>query len=308
MENSVSWTRVRAPAPPAQPASGGGLGGGRRGPLQRNIVVRADGRRVHVPRTRGHLFVCADGCCCGRTADGFSPVPRERFHAEWERRNLRNRVHLTIGGCLGPCALANVVMLLFDGRQAFFHSIDDEAPVLALYDWIERLLAADAWLPPPPSLAERHFTGSTWEPRPDGQPVDDRHLRPGAPLLAGSRAVPAPERPAREVNPDRLVAGMEGPAAMPRRNGELLFEAPWESRVFGMAVALQDGLRWDWREFQGRLIAEIAAADARGESSGYYERWLRAFESLLAEKGLLRREEVEERTEEFEFGERDEVF
>ena len=58
----------------------------------------------------------------------------------------------------------------------------------------------------------------------------------------------------------------------------------------------------------GRLIAEITAADARGEPGGYYERWLRAFESLLAEKGLLRREDLDERTEEFEFGERDDVF
>ncbi|PYN15925.1 MAG: cobalt chelatase, partial [Candidatus Rokuibacteriota bacterium] len=41
----------------------------------RNIVSRADGRRVQVPRARGHLFVCADGCCCGRTEAGFPPVP-----------------------------------------------------------------------------------------------------------------------------------------------------------------------------------------------------------------------------------------
>ena len=30
----------------------------------------------------------------------------------------------------------------------------------------------------------------------------------------------------------------DGPAAPPRRNGELAFEAPWESRLFGVTMAL----------------------------------------------------------------------
>ncbi len=275
----------------------------------RNIVSRADGRRVHVPRTRGHLFVCADGCCCGRTQDGFPPVPRERFHDEWERRSLRNRVHLTIGGCLGPCGLANVVMLLFDGRQAWFHSINSEAHAQALYDYVEQLLGADGWQPPPAALAALQFTASTWVERPDGQPVDDRHLRPRAESGGGAPLVVPPTASAlSEPTPDRLVANMDGPVAVPRKNGELLFEAPWQGRVFGMAVALQDRRVYGWQDFQSRLIAEIAGAEAHGEPSAYYERWLRSFEGLLVEKGILTRVELDDRTEEFEFGERDEVF
>ena len=119
----------------------------------RNIVNRADGRRIHVARILGQLFVCADGCCCGRVQDGYAPVPRDLYHREWERRELRNRVHLTIGGCLGPCALANVVLLLFDGQTQWFHSIDSEAQALALYDHVERMLEADGCLPPPAGLA-----------------------------------------------------------------------------------------------------------------------------------------------------------
>jgi hypothetical protein len=38
---------------------------------RRNIVVRRDGRRVNVARFRGQVFVCATGCCCGRTEDGL---------------------------------------------------------------------------------------------------------------------------------------------------------------------------------------------------------------------------------------------
>ena len=83
-----------------------------------------------------------DGCCCGRTEDGFAPVPTELYHDEWERRRLRNVVHLTIGGCLGPCALANVVLLLLDGQALWFHSMDSDALVLALYDHIEAMLDA----------------------------------------------------------------------------------------------------------------------------------------------------------------------
>ena len=94
-------------------------------------------------RPRGQLFVCATGCCCGRTEDGFAAVPAELYHDEWERRRLRNVVHLTIGGCLGPCALANVVLLLLDGEALWFHGVDTAPRILALYDYIESMLEAE---------------------------------------------------------------------------------------------------------------------------------------------------------------------
>jgi nitrile hydratase accessory protein len=273
----------------------------------RNIVNRVDGRRIHVARMLGQLFVCADGCCCGRVQDGYAPVPRDLYHREWERRELRNRVHLTIGGCLGPCALANVVMILFDGRQAWFHSVSADEQVLALYDWIEVMVDAQTWSPPPAALAAYHFTASTWEERPDGQPVTDLHLRPGAPQPAACR-VPPPAALLDSARPDRLVANMTGPVAVPRKNGELVFEEPWEGRIFGMAVALHDQRLYGWEEFQRSLIATIAQSESRGEDSRYYERWLASFERLLADKGLVTPEELQDRTEAFEFGERDEVY
>ncbi len=51
-------------------------------------------------------------------------MPGELYHNEWERRKLRNTVHLTQGGCLGPCPLSNVVLVLFDGRAIWFHSFN----------------------------------------------------------------------------------------------------------------------------------------------------------------------------------------
>jgi cobaltochelatase CobN len=276
---------------------------------RRNLVTRADGTLVNVARPRGQLFVCATGCCCGRTDDGFAPVPGQLYHAEWERRRLRNVVHLTSGGCLGPCALANVVLLLFDGQAQWFHSINADQLVLALYDHVEAMLDADRCLPPPPALAPFHFTASAWQPRPDGHPVDDyRPRRPQEPPPA-----PDPAHGCRDETSDaaavaRLLGHLDGPAALPRRNGELVFEEPWQGRVFGMAVALHEQGLFAWEEFRQELIAGIAAAEAAGGPFDYYEAWLGAFERLLAARGLLAGALLEETTFQFEFGERDDVF
>ncbi len=275
---------------------------------RRNIVVRRDGRRVNVARFRGQLFVCATGCCCGRTEDGFAAVPTETFHREWERRRLRNVIHLTIGGCLGPCALANVVLLLFDGQSQWFHSIDSETQALALYDHVERMLEADGCLPPPAALAPYHFTASAWQPRPDGQPVDDARLWRAARGPACEAPASGVTADGRALSVDRVVAVMEGQAALPRRNGELVFEEPWQGRVFGMAVALHERGIFEWEEFRRALIAQIAAAEAHPGPFVYYEIWLRTFEELLAGKGLVTGAELDETTYQFEFGERDDVF
>jgi nitrile hydratase accessory protein len=101
------------------------------------------------------------------------------------------------------------------------------------------------------------------------------------------------------------IGDMDGPAALPRSNGELVFEAPWEGRIFGLAVALNDRRMYQWDDFRGRLIDEIAAADASGAESSYYERWLAAFEKLLLARGLVTQTELEERTAEYASGERD---
>jgi nitrile hydratase accessory protein len=277
---------------------------------RRNLVVRPDGRLVNVARSRGQLFVCASGCCCGRVEDGFAPVPTELFHREWERRRLRNVVHLTIGGCLGPCALANVVLLLFDGHAQWYHSMNRDGLVLALYDHVDRMLEVDGVLPPPPALAPYHFTASSWQARPDGQPVDDVRVRHAKPVVVvdAAHSCPGSDDRSDAAVVERLVADMTGPAAMPRRNGELVFAEPWQGRAFGMAVALSEQGAFAWEEFRQELIAQVAAAERRGGPFEYYEVWLATFERLLAVKGLVTGAEVEECAFQFEFGERDEVF
>ncbi len=123
--------------------------------------------------------------------------------------------------------------------------------------------------------------------------------RRGAPLdLRRSRA-----------KAERLVADMNGTAALPRKNGELVFEAPWESQAFGLAIALYERGHYDWEEFRGRLISEIGDWERSEEDErevwDYYRRWLASFEALVKDRGLLSEQEIEERTSEFVSGARD---
>lgn len=101
---------------------------------------------------------------------------------------------------------------------------------------------------------------------------------------------------------------MEGPAAPPRSNGELVFEEPWEGRAFGLAVALRDQGVFPWEAFRDRLVGAIAEAD-RGpvdrSKPAYYENWLAALERLLVANGLVTLDEISSRAREFATGERD---
>ncbi|WP_034388009.1 cobaltochelatase subunit CobN [Deinococcus sp. YIM 77859] len=131
--------------------------------MRRQRVVRADGRVINVVRKRGHLSYCFHGCCCGRTDRGYAPAPADVYKEEWVRRRIRNAVHLTKSGCLGPCPLANVAHLVFDGHDVWFHSVNDPWLVRAIFDYIEAMLAADGYQPPPPELVEYTFQGYSWE-------------------------------------------------------------------------------------------------------------------------------------------------
>jgi nitrile hydratase accessory protein len=94
------------------------------------------------------------------------------------------------------------------------------------------------------------------------------------------------------------VLDARGPAAPPRRNGELVFDAPWESRVFGITMALYEQGRFEWDEFRGRLIAAIGREEREhpaGAPFPYYACWLAALEELLAAKGMCAAAALRER-------------
>ena len=101
------------------------------------------------------------------------------------------------------------------------------------------------------------------------------------------------------MNPssDPAVVDVDGPAAPPRSNGELVFAQPWESRAFGVAVALHDAGVIDFEDFRARLINEIAAWEAAHGTAAagyrYYERWLAALERTLLDAGLVDTDRVD---------------
>jgi nitrile hydratase accessory protein len=99
------------------------------------------------------------------------------------------------------------------------------------------------------------------------------------------------------------VLDVDGPAAPPRRNGELVFAAPWESRLFGVTISLHRAGLFAWEEFRRLLIEEIAAWERQGHPQAewsYYERWASAFERLLASKGLFAPGDLARRVHELE--------
>jgi nitrile hydratase accessory protein len=91
--------------------------------------------------------------------------------------------------------------------------------------------------------------------------------------------------------PDR-VALMDGPAALPRDNGELVFAAPWEARSFAMAVALVERQGLDWDVFRQRLMAAVAEAPDRP----YFASWSVALERLVLDLGLTDSAALDEAT------------
>ncbi len=153
---------------------------------ERTRVLRTDGKPINLVKKRGHLLVCATGCCCGRTERGHAAVPLDLYKQEWKRRKLRNKVHLTIGGCLGPCTLSNVVLLLFDGKPLWFQSINSAPQVLAIYDYIDQMLAADRYMPPPAELAEYVFQCYTWPQFVSAAPIPTFSAETKSPLPSPS--------------------------------------------------------------------------------------------------------------------------
>jgi hypothetical protein len=92
------------------------------------------------------------------------------------------------------------------------------------------------------------------------------------------------------VNTDLLDD--DGVAAPPRRNGELVFDAPWQSRVFGLAAAIVETCFGGDREpFRQHLIRAIADDPERE----YWYSWTVALQELVVSAGLVDELAIERR-------------
>ena len=106
--------------------------------------------------------------------------------------------------------------------------------------------------------------------------------------------------------PDPHITVMDEQVALPRKNGELVFEAPWEARAFGLAVVLNEAGVYPWHDFSQGLAAETAGLEQHGTSASYYERWLETLEKLAIARGLVSLDELDARTAEYAFRAHDE--
>jgi hypothetical protein len=79
-----------------------------------------------------------------------------------------------------------------------------------------------------------------------------------------------------------LDAGLADPS-LPRDNGLLVFDSPWQGRALAMAVLAVERTGHDWNDFRAHLIASID--DDRERS--YWESWVVALDRFLIEAQLV---------------------
>lgn len=124
------------------------------------VKVHARSEDFRIVQVQGNLFVCTKqtgSCCCGWEEKGRMPFDTGLWGDEWEQRRIRNRLHLTLSGCLGPCAVGNNAMLQLHGRSIWFKDLNDPALVPLVFDYAQAMLDAGRVLPPPAVLADHVY-------------------------------------------------------------------------------------------------------------------------------------------------------
>ena len=107
-------------------------------------------------KSQGQLLLCK-GCCCGKTERGLPEVPVDRIKAAWKSEKLNRVIQLTISGCLGPCELPNVAVLMTPDRTTWLGRIAGDDHYDALIGWARDSAAAGGPLPIPEELGAYRF-------------------------------------------------------------------------------------------------------------------------------------------------------
>ena len=93
---------------------------------------------------------------------------------------------------------------------------------------------------------------------------------------------------------------LEGRLSPPLENGEVVFAAPWQSRIFGIAVGLSEQGHYSWAEFQEYLIAAIGEWDESDtDPYEYYDHFAKALTRLLVDRSLVEQLQLTNLIEEF---------
>jgi len=145
----------------------------------RTVKVSARDEVFRIVQLQGNLFVCSKAhgnCCCGWTEKGRAPVKVDIYQQEWERRRLRNKLHLSFTSCLGPCAVGNSALLQLVGRSIWFNDLNDDKFIPLIFDYVQALLKDHQALPPPELLEhiyERYLPSPTASSNPTALSVGD---------------------------------------------------------------------------------------------------------------------------------------
>ena len=78
-------------------------------------------------------------------------------------------------------------------------------------------------------------------------------------------------------------------------DGDPVFAEPWEARVFALVVSAHEQGRFEWKDFQQLLVAEISHSEKHSEQRPYYLNWAIAAEKLFESLGSLQRSDVDQR-------------
>lgn len=81
---------------------------------------------------------------------------------------------------------------------------------------------------------------------------------------------------------DVLDAGL-AEETLPRANGSIAFDEPWQGRALAMAVLVVERSGRPWDDFRRQLIAAVAEDPQRP----YWESWVHALDGFVDDLGLL---------------------
>jgi predicted metal-binding protein len=107
-------------------------------------------------KSKGQLLLCK-GCCCGKTERGLPDVPVDRIKAAWKADKLNKVIQLTISGCLGPCDLPNVAVLLTPEGATWLGNLAGDAHYDTLIEWARASALAGSPLTLPEGLEAYRF-------------------------------------------------------------------------------------------------------------------------------------------------------
>jgi len=97
------------------------------------------------------------GCCCGRTDRGRPELPVDWLKTIWKTEKLNPTIQLTISGCLGPCDLANVALVITPQGNQWLGGMAGAELYQTLVDWARNCQRQNQLLPLPASLAPHRF-------------------------------------------------------------------------------------------------------------------------------------------------------